>query len=109
MCTAQAWPGATRLRPRFSFISALLQPHTPRTRPARHNRRHGPPFTASGEFFRKRVLFGFFVSVVIYPFAVYGLRRFFTERLGMESNIGILVFLLASVVSWLAAEAVGRL
>lgn len=52
---------------------------------------------------------GFFVSLIIYPFAVYGLRRFFTERLGMESNIGFLVFLLASVVSWVAAEAVGRL
>lgn len=52
---------------------------------------------------------GFFVSLIIYPFAVYGLRRLFTERLGMESNIGFLVFLLASVVSWLAAEAVGRL
>lgn len=53
-------------------------------------------------------MFGFFVSIVVYPFAVYGLRRFFTERLGMVSNIGFLVFLLASVVSWLAAEAVGR-
>ncbi|MGC9163846.1 MAG: hypothetical protein ACP5F9_09930 [Thiomonas sp.] len=54
-------------------------------------------------------MFGFFVSLIVYPFAVYGLRRFFVERLGMENNIGFLVFLLASVVSWLAAEAVGRL
>ena len=52
---------------------------------------------------------GFFVSVIIYPFAVYGLRRFCAERLGMEDNSGFLVFLRASVVSWLAAEAVGRL
>ena len=52
---------------------------------------------------------GFFVSLIIYPFAVYGLHLFFTERLGMESNIGFLVFLLAIVVSWVAAEAVGRL
>ncbi len=54
-------------------------------------------------------MFGFIVSVVVYPFAVWGLRRFFTERLGLEQNIGFLVFLLASVISWLAAEAVGRL
>ncbi|WP_298289138.1 hypothetical protein [Thiomonas sp.] len=52
---------------------------------------------------------GFFVSLIVYPFAVYGLRRFFVERLGMESHIGFLVFVLASVVSWLAAQAVGRL
>ena len=52
---------------------------------------------------------GFIVSILVYPFAVWGLRRFFTERLGMENNIGFLVFLLASVVSWVAAEAVGRL
>lgn len=48
---------------------------------------------------------GFIVSILIYPFAVWGLRRFFTERLEMENNIGFLVFLLASVVSWVAAEA----
>ena len=52
---------------------------------------------------------GFLVSVVVYPFAVWGLRRLFTEGLGLEQNIGFLVFLLASVVSWLAAEAVGRI
>jgi len=58
---------------------------------------------------RSDAVAGFFVSLIVYPFAVYGLRRFFVERLGMESHIGFLVFVLASVVSWLAAQAVGRL
>lgn len=52
---------------------------------------------------------GFLVSVVVYPFAVWWLRRLFSERLGLERNVGFLVFLLASVVSWVAAEAVGHI
>lgn len=51
----------------------------------------------------------FVISVLVYPFAVWWLRRFFSERLGIEQNVGVLVFLVASVVSWVAAEAVGRL
>lgn len=54
-------------------------------------------------------MLGLIVSVIVYPFAVWGLRRFFSERLGLEQNIGFLVFLLATVISWLAAEVVGRL
>lgn len=52
---------------------------------------------------------GLVVSILVYPFAVWWLRRFFSERLGIEQNVGVLVFLLASVVSWAAAEVVGRL
>ena len=52
---------------------------------------------------------GLVVSILVYPFAVWWLRRFFSERLGIEQNVGVLVFLLASIVSWAAAEVVGRL
>lgn len=55
------------------------------------------------------VMLGFLVSILFYPAAVWWLRRFFSERLGIEQNVGVLVFLLASILSWLAAEAVGRL
>ncbi len=50
-----------------------------------------------------------FISALAYPFAVWWLRRFFRERLGIEQNVGMLVFLLASIVSWAVAEIVGRL
>lgn len=54
-------------------------------------------------------MFGFIVSILVYPFAVWWLRRFLRDRLGMEQNVGALVFLLASIVSWAAAEVAGRL
>ena len=54
-------------------------------------------------------MFGFIVSILVYPFAVWWLRRFLRDRLGMEQNVGVLVFLLASIVSWAAAEVAGRL
>ena len=50
-----------------------------------------------------------FISALVYPFAVWWLRRFFSERLGIEQSVGVLVFLLASIVSWAVAEVVSRL
>jgi hypothetical protein len=58
---------------------------------------------------RKRVaMFGLVVSFVSYPFAVWGFKRLF-ENLGLETNTKFLVFLMASVVSWLAGTAAGHL
>ena len=53
-------------------------------------------------------MFGLVVSFVSYPFAVWGFKRLF-ENLGLETNTKFLIFLMASVVSWLAGSAAGHL
>ena len=59
-------------------------------------------------FFLARPMFGLAVSFISYPVAVWWLRRFF-ENIGLETNTKFLIFLLASVVSWLAGTAASHL
>ena len=59
-------------------------------------------------FFLAQPMFGLAVSFISYPVAVWWLRRFF-ENIGLETNTKFLIFLLASVVSWLAGTAASHL
>lgn len=53
-------------------------------------------------------MLGLAVSFVSYPFAAWGFKRLF-ENLGLETNTKFLIFLLASVVSWIAGTAASHL
>ncbi|MDE1952049.1 MAG: hypothetical protein KGL51_14450 [Betaproteobacteria bacterium] len=53
-------------------------------------------------------MLGLAVSFVSYPFAVWWLKRLF-ENIGLETNTKFLIFLLASVVSWVAGTAAAHL
>jgi hypothetical protein len=53
-------------------------------------------------------MFGLAVSFISYPVAVWWLKRLF-ENIGLETNTKFLIFLLASVVSWVAGTAAAHL
>ena len=85
--------------------SGLLQAHTVRRADHADNAARDAPLLS---FSLVQPMFGLAISFISYPVAVWWLRRLF-ENMGLETNTKFLIFLLASVVSWVAGTAASHL